>query len=458
MDREPRRIIEAVVFAGGIGVLSADELLAMPNDEWGVLRDRLTDGRQGKANGLTARCTMCETPVYIQTRPLRGRSLPYFAHFKGAPPDCPWHHAKNMTPDQAKAAQYGGRQESPAHRQLCNLIDELIRLDPRYKEGSVGKYVAPTESEYGRYPDVYAKLESLPPLAFEVQLSQTFQTEISARCIHYEREKAGLIWVMHGAAMDGPLPQSFLDVIRRHRGNAFVLDNAATTASFERKTLMLSCYRRASETTFDKPILVSLDDLTFPADSLPYKEDRITKNLVAGINARRKPWHDALKQLERPWYTSALRTTAVSRLMQQATATMPGVFGQDEDENFISLRLIGTLFSILATANNKPRNYVTNHENVSGLLNTLLDANTKAGGLQRHALLVETALQRTPLKLKDTVQKHIDQSKAQQGSALGDANDAAWKGMAYLFPEILDPFVREELRYLGALPLWATPT
>lgn len=87
----------------------------------------------------------------------------------------------------------------------------------------------------------------------------------------------------------------------------------------------------------------------------------------------------------------------------------------------------------------------------------MLDVKTKSGGLQQHAWLIETALASTPLQLKDSVQQHIALAKQQKGASLSGAQSPVWKGMAYLFPEILDPVVRNELIYLGALPSWATP-
>lgn len=226
-----------------VGPVSARELLRMPEDDWGIIRDRITDHTSGKTDGRVARCMMCNGRVFIQTRVKSGKRLPYFAHYKGGDPNCKWFHSKTMLPDAARAAQYQGRQESVAHRMLCEQIDELVRLDGRFVKSTVGQYHTPTEGQYGRYPDVYVEWQGFQPFAIELQLSSTFQTEVSGRSVYYAREGVTLIWVLFGLDLQsGDIPQSFRDVIRRHRGNAFLLDLDAIEASRRQKTLVLKCY------------------------------------------------------------------------------------------------------------------------------------------------------------------------------------------------------------------------
>src|ERR1700687_3221874 len=100
--QRPRRIIEAAMIEG-VGPVTALELLGMPEDDWGIIRDRITDRASGKADGRVARCMMCEGRVFIQTRVKGGKKLPYFAHYKGGDPNCKWFHGKTMLPDAARA-------------------------------------------------------------------------------------------------------------------------------------------------------------------------------------------------------------------------------------------------------------------------------------------------------------------------------------------------------------------
>ncbi|MEO1406884.1 MAG: hypothetical protein AAFV54_10390, partial [Pseudomonadota bacterium] len=148
MHQKPRRIIEEVIFEQ-LGPLSAHDLLAMPRDGWESLRAGITDHRNGHV-GLVARCVACHGQVYITT----SHGFPLFAHYQGSDPRCPWYSGKNKHPNDARAAQYRGQQESEMHRRMCELIAELAALDERCASTRVDKYLPPTEGEYGRYPDV----------------------------------------------------------------------------------------------------------------------------------------------------------------------------------------------------------------------------------------------------------------------------------------------------------------
>lgn len=107
MAGKPQRIVEAAIVES-IGPVTAQDLVAMPEDTWGLLRDRITDRRQGN-DGLVARCLACDGSVYIRTARRRGVSLPLFAHYSGNDPNGPWNHGRNSAPDDALAAQYRGR-------------------------------------------------------------------------------------------------------------------------------------------------------------------------------------------------------------------------------------------------------------------------------------------------------------------------------------------------------------
>lgn len=456
---KPRRIIEAAVFENGIGVISAKELLAMREDDWGFLRDRITDHRRSRQEGIGARCVMCTWPVFIQTRVINGLRLPYFAHFKGGPP-CPWHHRDTLTPDAVRALQYNGAQESAAHRILCEQIDQLVKLDERYIQSTVSQYLRPTENEFGRYPDVYVQWRDFPAFAVEVQLSNTFQTEISARCLHYQREGIPLIWVLYGIdPLADAIPQSFHDVIRRHRGNAFLLDKEAIDASKAQRTLVLKCYLKRADGGFNAGALVRIDKLIFPNGGLPYLEDRVTENLRRELSAVREPWFKLLEPLRQGWDRRVLNNPVII----SAFETLRKSFGvltiweiNTRDETFAILRLISVVFSVVSTANRHERNYATRHPNIRAMLNTLLHI---PGGIQRYALIIEKLLARTSLceLLEGTVGRHLGRAKIAKEGNLCLEGETEWKIITYLVPEVFNPVTREELIYLGALPSWAIP-
>lgn len=423
-ERQPQRIVQAALVES-IGPISAQDLLRMPEDSWGILRDRITDRRYGK-EGLTASCMACGGGVYIRTARRRSVRYPLFAHYSGANPVCPWHHGPNTPIDDARAAQYRGRQESDFHRLMCEQVAALVALDPRYVRHTVAEYLAPTETEHGRFPDVYVEWEGFGPFAIEFQLSGTFQTEISARCKHYEREGIPLLWILFGIDTAEQLQQSIIDVIRRHRGNAFVLDPSAVAASKEQKTLVLSCYLRKGD-GFEPARLVRFDELTIPRSKIPYLEDRIIAPLLQDIERRRLPWFEALSGWDRE----------------------APLLGLERQQGL----LVAAAFSIVSAANKKERNYASKHPNIRAMLNTYL----KAGKLAGYADLLTRIIANSAMDqiLESTVGEHLRRHRAE--SQAGEQSQE-WQLLRELLPEALDPVVRAEMKYLDALPNWAKST
>jgi hypothetical protein len=455
LSRKPRRIVEAVWFEGEIGPVRATELVAVADDRWGSLRDRLTDGHLGKVDGLIAKCMQCGGNVFISTRRIKNVRLPFFAHYRGGDPSCPWYNGRTLHPEEVRALQYQGNQVSAAHVMLCSTIDRLVRLDSRYARSTVGKYLPPTESNFGRYPDIYVELDGLPPLSIEIQLSNTFQTEISSRCMHYEREGVALLWVFYGVdPVIDDLPQSFRDVIRRHRGNAFILDCEAIEASRREKTLVLKCYLKRTEDAYESPILIRIDELIFPTRGLPYFRDCIVEPLLNEIDDRRSLWFRALTNFPDAWHVSELQSSELDEALSSLGKFFPDLPLKPSKEKLAIVRLIALVFSMLSTANGKPRNYVTKDPNVRAMLNGQLNMRAE---VRKYALVLEQVAARS--KIADYVGKsvadHIRRAKTELGKSLCKIGEPEWKLIAYLVPEILDPIVREELRYFDALPAWA---
>lgn len=403
--------------------MTAQQLLGLRADDWGMLRDRITDHRYGKV-GLVARCFMCGGNVFITPR--NGR--PLFKHYKGSDPACRWYTGRPMRPDNARAAQYQGRQESVPHRLMCEQIAELVALDARHVRHSVGKYLPPSDNAHGRFPDVYVEWEGFGSFAIEFQMSGTFQTEVSQRCIHYEREGIPLLWVLCGLDTSGRLQQSFLDVIRRHRNNAFVIDTAAVVASHEQKTLVLSCFLKNGD-GFDPPVLVRFDELTVPSSRLPFLEDRIVAPLLAPALKSRQSWF---------------------RLLDGWDKMSPlDVIECDHDRR--ADKFIAAAFSIVAAANGKEKNYASNHPNVRAMLNTLLHSGT----LAPYATLLTRLIESTSARdlLNGTVGQHLRRAS---GAQVGE-DSPEWRRLRELLPEALNPMVRDQLAYLDELPEWARP-
>ena len=437
MSRNPQRIIEHALL-DGVGPISAAQLMALPEAEWGLLRSSITDARRARPPAYLARCLMCSGPVFIQARANKGLRLPYFAHFRGGDAACPWYSGDTLRPDDARALQYGGAQESPAHRMLCEQIAALAAADERCLSSTVAKYLPPTENERGRYPDVLITRRGAPRVAVEIQLSNTFQTEVSARCLHYEREGVGLIWVLYDLDLQsGDLPQSFRDVVLRHRGNAFSLDAEAVAASQARATLILKCHLRTPDGGFDSGHLVSLDDLTFPTKGPPYLEDRITPGLLARGEAARAPWRVALRGRTPDFSYSDLLAPAFITANHHLCGLVPELRqwqAQNHQSQWMLANFVAVLFSTLAYANGTFRNYASRQDNVQALLNSKLPSEN----LLPFALIMQDILRRSGANdlLSGSVGKHLGRALS-----LGEGNfileyEAPWTAIAALIPEL----------------------
>jgi hypothetical protein len=169
--RQPRRIIK-LAFVEGVGPISHAELLGMTDHEWGALRKIITDQRQGQRKNL-AHCLMWRG-IHPGV-PIRRASTPAFSTLQGGDETSPWFSGRTLHPNEARAAQYQGQQESYAHRCLCNEIARLALLDARFTSAVVSEYLPPTENAYGRRPDVLPTRNDGWRIAIEIQLSNTFR-------------------------------------------------------------------------------------------------------------------------------------------------------------------------------------------------------------------------------------------------------------------------------------------
>lgn len=457
MGKSPQRIIEAALFDGELGVINSDELMSMPEDKWVMLRQIITDGRQGRLRKDVARCLMCGAPVFIQSKAFGSDRLPYYAHYQGSDENCPWHHGRTNDPDVVRADQYRGNQESATHRMLCQRIAELAAADERHVATFVDQYLPPTDNDHGRYPDVRIEWQGFQPFIIELQLSKTFQTEISARCIHYDREGMPLIWVLFGSAVVGSnVPQSFRDVIVRHRNNAFTISNNSIRESVSQKTLVLSCYLRLPDGTFEVERLVRLDQLTFPQKGLPFFEDRLTNSLLGASERLSEQWWSALKEFA-PDLDTAVARGYFDGLVQDISALVPALqwwLTTGNDKKWQMVHAIAVMFSVISEAQGGFINLVTKQPNVVGMLNSKL-----SGGLfAPFAQMVETLLRRTAAcSLFDTSSIPVHLRRARESAVQITEKDPPGAVLTKLLPLAFDPVCRRDLDEVGALPEWAAP-
>ena len=455
----PHRSVLAAMFEGGIGVVSADALLSMDEDTWGHLRDRINMRRAEALKRPLAKCLRCGTAVYIKVSP-DGRT-PLFAHHGEAPIDCPWYTGKTLRPDSVRAAQYMGRQESELHRRLCEKMAELASADPRFRSSTVNKYFEANDGR-GRFPDVHLEFEGLGPFTLEFQLSHTFATEVAARNRFYRRHGVGLLWILWDIdPRAGELATAIKDVVRPHRGNLFRIDERSTLASEAQKTLVLSCFTKSADGSWSNPKLVRLDELTVPEKGLPYFRDCRTIALKRLGEDARKRWLPVVQRFA-PLRGNVFDQGAYNRAYASLRAkigmplrewrwSMRQHFGRDVDHHILDVLAI--LFSIAGTANYGSRNYASRHENPLAMLNTRLSGER----MWRYASLFEELLNNTAARhlLEAKSLRHaIAEAKAHAPAQIS-RGEALWEAAAWIFPEALNPLVRDELGEIGELPSWA---
>ncbi|WP_206245412.1 competence protein CoiA family protein [Novosphingobium terrae] len=458
-----KRSIRIADFELPRGEVKIEALMGMPREAWDHLRAEINRRRTSEPDRPLARCRLCKQGVYIRSEPARVGHSPLYAHFPGSNEDCPWFDGGSITPDDARAAQYQGHQESAAHRRMCDRIAEILQLDERCGKADVDTYRRPEIHKRGRWPDIYAEVETLGRFTLEVQLSKPFAPEISARHLHYEREGVSLIWIFSELAV--PLPQGFHDVITMQRGNAFLFDATAEEEAVKRSTLVLSCYLEDGKGGFQPPRLVTLDDLNLSAGRSVFLEDCRSQRLLARCKATKAGWWGALmlarkespddpyyhEAFKRPW--SAVRDHfAYFRENMEDTAS-----GGDGRDRARIASLFGILCSIAhSAAEGKDVLYITKHK-AEGRLLAMLNSKLASTIFQPYADLIETFLTRTAcrdLLERESLRKALGRAKVD--SAQASPGHPGWDTMQDIFPEVLDGIVRSELADLGSLPAWAS--
>lgn len=322
---------------------------------------------------------------------------------------------------------------------MCEQVAKLVALDAKSSNIRVDQYLPPTENSYGRYPDVCFTWEGRD-FVVELQMSRTFQAEISERCLHYEREGIPILWVLYGVdPFASDLPQSFRDVIRRHRGKVFTLDHEAVQASLEARTLVLKCQFSAEGAEGLTAQLVRFDELQVPENKLPYFKDCLVQPMLSEYQSRRRPWIQALRGWD--------RYRPDGPQFEAAFASLPNTVS---DRSAFS-RLLAVVLSLVSFANDHWENLATNHDNPKAMLNERL--NNKI--VSRDAELLSRIIDKANLgaiRMNPTVQKHITRAWSEPQRPIGFAD---YQGLRYLIPELLDDKVKGELKYFLELPRWA---
>lgn len=457
-----QRTIRLVDFDWPRGPVSIEQLMEMPSAQWEHIRFEITKRRQENPIQPLARCRLCRGSVFIKAQVTPAGLAPYFAHFSDVESDCPWHHGPNLRPDDARAAQYLGQQESALHRWLCEQVAEIVSLDGRARDISVDTYRRASIEGRGRWPDVYFELDGLARFAIEIQLSKPFAPEIAARQLFYNREGISLIWLFRD--LNEPLPQGFRDVITLQRGNAFTIGDDVLRVSRAKGQLLLDCHLETPRGGFLKPKRVGLDELSLTNGRSVFLTDRRTDVLKEYCKAGRVKWVNAFRQapgtisgspFSEPIYHSAwdsarMFVPSLSAWKQRYWQTEGGSGGA------FFCELIAILFSIAHSGKGDgDRLYLTRFKGPEALLQ-MLNAKLSGRAFMPYAELISTFLRgsaRAELLARSSFVQILDQAKKSRAQV--GPEDPTWLAAVRIFPEVLDGVRRQEMLDVGALPYWA---
>lgn len=461
MSRHHRTILIAD-FELPRGAIKIEQLMAMPRAGWEHLRGQINVRRREDRTRPIARCRLCEGSVFIRVQADRDSHVPMYAHYPEGSRDCPWYEGNNLRPDDARAAQYQGHQESALHRRLCLTIEQLVKADPRCSHSAVNTYLRSEIHKRGRWPDVFTDLSGLGRFALEVQLSKPFAPEIAARHVHYDAEGIALVWIFN--TLEEPMPQGFHDVVAMQRGNAFIFDDEAETASIERRTLVLKCFMENGQGGWGEARLIELDDLQTGAGRSAFVEDCRSEALKQRCRKDRTLWWDAMKKAQKERPNSPEYSEQFEDVWSDAKARVTGLWEWERDfwiERSNRARAhTAALYAILCSiahsaAAGHPVLQITKFSGESAVL-SMLNSKLSGSDFKHCAGLIEAFLASTALAdLLEKASLCRILIEAKQTEVQVEHDHPLWRVMAHLFPEVLDGLVRAELADLGQLPAWA---
>lgn len=221
--------------------LKAMEVLRINTTEVLRLKHRLQRSRiTGQGRYL---CELCGVPVYLAARP-DGQTF-VFKHFH-EDGSCPHVTKGKMTEAQINVCRYDGQRESVRHKRIKTLVADSIECDPRFTKPVVEGTWKGREGERRR-PDVRSRFNDAVDIAFEIQLSTTFDSVMVQREEFYRKESGLLLWIFGEFDPEHARLMMKMSFAVNNR-NAFVVNEETLAASREAGALILLCH-------YDEPSL-----------------------------------------------------------------------------------------------------------------------------------------------------------------------------------------------------------
>ncbi|WP_059405226.1 DUF6035 family protein [Pseudomonas sp. RIT-PI-q] len=157
--------------------------------------------------------------------------------------DCPISTRGSFSAEQINSMKYNAAKESSAHLRLKGIIRDSLVADAQCSEPQVEKVwrsMPTAERAKWRKPDVQVERAG-QRLAFEVQLSTTFLTEIVGRREFYRANGGAIIWVFeHFDPTETRTAEE--DIFFLNNLNVFIVNEATLERSREAKRMALDCW------------------------------------------------------------------------------------------------------------------------------------------------------------------------------------------------------------------------
>lgn len=182
-------VLDTLATADDLRHVSAGQFLRSLTDlEYTELRKEQTNGLQQDATRF--KCPMCNCSIYVRSSK---NGLRHFAHPKGKGENCPWRSESGDDLREIDSTRFANKQESRAHKQLKNLLVEILKTDAAYREVSIEKVIS--KNGFWRKPDVCCINQHGEVIAFDIQLSTTHMRYIVERENFYKVNGIRYVWI-----------------------------------------------------------------------------------------------------------------------------------------------------------------------------------------------------------------------------------------------------------------------
>lgn len=187
-------------------------------------------------------CQLCSAPVILVRT--KGRRF----HFRHHPREeveqkCSISTRGQLSAEQINCIKYNAAKESSAHLRLKSIIRDSLIADENCSElqvEAVWKGMRLADRAQWRKPDVQVE-HAGQRLAFEVQLSTTYLTEIVGRREFYRMNNGGMVWVFQ--SFDPSITRtSEEDIFYLNNHNVFIVNEATLERSRHAKHMAMDCW------------------------------------------------------------------------------------------------------------------------------------------------------------------------------------------------------------------------